>query len=165
MLLDSSGALHIESETLPQPASTEDAKPGRVCIAPERTDPGDRFLYHKTTHRPLYAGAFKGAQTAGFCDVLFLNERGEVTEGAISNIFIEKNGRWSTPPVECGLLAGVQRRHLLETQAGIEERILYPEDLKTADAVYLANAVRGLRRVAIDWKDQGLPAPPAAERP
>jgi para-aminobenzoate synthetase/4-amino-4-deoxychorismate lyase len=165
LLLDSTGDLHIESETLPQPASTEDAKPGRVRIAPERTDPGDRFLYHKTTHRPLYAGAFKAAQTAGFCDVLFLNERGEVTEGAISNVFIEKNGRLSTPPVECGLLAGVQRRHLLETQAGIEERILFPEDLKTADSVYLANAVRCLRRVAIDWEDQGLPVPPAAERP
>ena len=77
---------------------------GRVCLAAERTDPADRMLYHKTTHRPLYAHAFEQAARDGFDDALFLNLRGEVTEGAISNIFIEKDGRWFTPPVECGLL-------------------------------------------------------------
>ena len=64
----------------------------------------------------------------GFDDALFMNERGEVTEGAISNVFMEKDGRWLTPPVECGLLAGVYRRHLLETRAGVEERVLIAED-------------------------------------
>ena len=84
--------------------------------------------------------------------MLFLNLRGEVTEGAISNIFIEKDGRWFTPPVECGLLAGVYRRHLLEARPAIEQRVLYPDDLRQADAIYLANAVRGLRRAALDWE-------------
>ena len=55
--------------------------------------------------------------------------------------------QWSTPPVECGLLAGVFRRHLLETRPEIEERVLYLNDLRQADCVYIANAVRGLRRV------------------
>jgi len=111
------------------------------------------MLFHKTTHRPVYAAAFKAATEAGFGDVLFLNLRGEVTEGAISNIFIEKDGRWFTPPVECGLLAGVFRRHLLETRPGIEEKVLYPGDLRQADTVYLTNAVRGLRRAIIDWEN------------
>ena len=88
----------------------------------------------------------------GFCDVLFLNHRGEVTEGAISNIFIEKAGRWFTPPVECGLLAGVYRRHLIETQPGIEQRVLTMADLQNANAIYLTNAIRGLRRVTVDWE-------------
>ena len=88
----------------------------RVRFAPQRTDPADAMLYHKTTHRPLYQPAFAQAAAAGFDDVLFLNVRGEVTEGAISNVFIEKDGRWATPPVECGLLAGVYRRHLLATR-------------------------------------------------
>jgi para-aminobenzoate synthetase/4-amino-4-deoxychorismate lyase len=110
------------------------------------------MLFHKTTHRPLYAEALKSATQAGFDEVLFLNLRGEVTEGAISNIFVEKNGRWFTPPIECGLLAGVQRRHILETQPNIEEKVLYPQDLRQADAIYLSNAVRGLRPVVIDWE-------------
>ena len=86
--------------------------------------------------------------------MLFLNTRGELTEGAISNVFVEKNGRWLTPPVQCGLLAGVYRRHLLETQANVEEQVLLVEDLRGAEAVYICNAVRGPRRVAIDWAVQ-----------
>ena len=100
----------------------------------------------------MYAEAFKEAVNQGFDDVLFLNQRGEVTEGAISNVFIERDGRWLTPPVECGLLAGVCRRHLLETLEHVEERVLYAEDLRQADAVYLSNAARGLRKVEIVWE-------------
>ena len=83
--------------------------------------------------------------------MLFLNVRGEVTEGAISNVFVEKDGQWATPPVECGLLAGVYRRHLLATRPEMQERVLHLNDLRHADAVYIANAVRGLRRVTIVW--------------
>jgi para-aminobenzoate synthetase/4-amino-4-deoxychorismate lyase len=111
------------------------------------------MLFHKTTHRPLYAEALKAATQAGFDEVLFLNLRGEVTEGAISNIFVEKDGRWFTPPIECGVLAGIQRRHILETQPNVEEKVLYPQHLRQADAIYLSNAVRGLRPVVIDWED------------
>lgn len=149
LLLDPNGSLHITHELL-QPDATS-TQPLSVCIAADRTHSSDRFLYHKTTHRPLYQAGFKAAQAAGFADVLFLNEHGHVTEGAISTVFIEQAGHWFTPPVASGLLSGVFRRHLLATRPGIEERILTPEDLRSADAVYLANAVRGLRRVSIDW--------------
>jgi para-aminobenzoate synthetase/4-amino-4-deoxychorismate lyase len=153
LLLDPDGALRITCEPLSAVSFPAVAPLGRVRIASRRTDPQDRMLFHKTTHRPVYAQAFESATQAGFDDVLFLNQRGEVTEGAISNIFVEKDGRWFTPPVECGLLAGVYRRHLLETHPGVEERVLHLEDLRQADAIYLANAVRGLRRVVIDWED------------
>jgi para-aminobenzoate synthetase/4-amino-4-deoxychorismate lyase len=64
-------------------------------------------------------------------------------------VFIEKDGLWLTPRIESGLLAGVYRRHLLETRPEIEERVLYEDDLRNADAIYLANAVRGLRKVVL----------------
>jgi para-aminobenzoate synthetase/4-amino-4-deoxychorismate lyase len=112
------------------------------------------MLFHKTTHRPVYAAAWKAAAAAGCADVLFLNQSGELTEGAISNVFVEMGGCLFTPPLECGLLDGVYRRHLLKTRPGIEERILHLEDLQLADAIYLTNAVRGLRRVGIDWENQ-----------
>jgi len=151
LLLARDGTLEIAAEALPEIA--DPAKPARACLAQERTDSRDRMLFHKTTHRPLYARAFKKANEAGFDDVLFLNQCGEITEGAISNIFVERDGRWCTPPAPCGLLAGVYRRHLLETRKEIEEQVLSIEDLRQADAVYLANAVRGLRKVLIDWED------------
>ncbi len=148
LLLLGGGELQIADEVL-APGGAE--RVGRVRIAQYRTDPADPLLYHKTTHRAAYAQAFNEAARAGFDDVLFLNLRGEVTEGAISNIFVEKDGRWLTPPVECGLLPGVYRRHLLKTRPEIEERVLHEEDLRSADAIYLTNAVRGLRRVEIEW--------------
>ena len=150
LLLDSDGAVHIADEPLPN--INGPVQPGRVRIASQSTDPTDPMLFHKTTHRPVYAEAFKSATEAGFNEVLFLNNRGEVTEGAISTIFVERDGKWLTPPAECGLLAGVYRRHLLETRPEIEERVLSIEDLRQADTIYLANAVRGLRRVEIDWQ-------------
>jgi para-aminobenzoate synthetase/4-amino-4-deoxychorismate lyase len=82
-----------------------------------------------------------------------MNSRGEITECAMNNIFIEKDGCLVTPPVECGLLPGVHRRHLLETRPFTMERMLSLDDLRHADAIYLSNAVRGLRRVAITWED------------
>jgi para-aminobenzoate synthetase/4-amino-4-deoxychorismate lyase len=153
LLLDPAGCTHIEHEVLSKEVA--DAKPPRVSIAQHRTDSSDRMLFHKTTHRSRYARAFKAACEAGFCDVLFLNERGEVTEGAISNIFIEKAGRWLTSPIDCGLLPGVYRRHLLQTRPDVQEQILYLEDLKTADAIYLTNAVLGLRRMALPFETMG----------
>ena len=148
LLLNPEGAARIASSVLPD--SSED-QPARVCISTHRTDPADRFLFHKTTHRELYDRAFSRASAAGFADVLFLNQRDELTEGAVSNVFIEKSGLWYTPPLECGVLPGVYRRHLLATRAHIEEKILSLHDLKAADGVYICNAVRGLRRVVIDW--------------
>ena len=145
LLVDPEGSLHIEHAVI----STEPPQPARVCIASQRTDPSDPMLFHKTTHRPLYTRESKAASDAGFCDVLFLNYQGQVTEGAVCNVFIEKAGCWITPPVECGLLAGVYRRYLLETKPHIEQRILTLHDLQTANAIYLTNAVRSLRRVTL----------------
>jgi para-aminobenzoate synthetase / 4-amino-4-deoxychorismate lyase len=105
-------------------------------------------LRHKTTRRQLYDRQYAEARRQGFDEVLFLNERGEVTEGAISNVFIEKDGRWFTPPLACGLLPGIYRRHLLETKPA-REKILHLQDLAAADAVYICNAVRGCREVRI----------------
>ena len=146
LLLDNDGKLHITDEFL---SCAAEERIGRVCISSVRTDPADATLYHKTTHRKLYNDAFEHAVRDGFDDTLFLNQRGQVTEGAISNVFVVKDGRWFTPPVECGLLPGVYRRHLLETRSGVEEHVVSLDGLRSADAIYLCNAVRGLRRVVL----------------
>ena len=82
--------------------------------------------------------------------MVFRNERGELTEGAITNLFIEKEGRLPTPPVSCGLLPGTFRADLIERGHGrVQERILTLADLESADRIFLANSVRGL--VAAEW--------------
>ncbi len=149
LLLDAEGVTHIECDTLL--VSTDSDNPPRVCIATHRTDSANRFFFHKTTHRELYNRAHATARSLGFADVLFLNLRDQVTEAAVHNVFVENSGRWYTPPLDCGVLPGVYRRHLLSSRPNIEEKILTLNDLKAADGVYLCNAVRGLRRVTIDW--------------
>jgi para-aminobenzoate synthetase/4-amino-4-deoxychorismate lyase len=48
------------------------------------------------------------------------------------------------------LLPGTYRRHLLEIQPAAVEEILRLEDLASAGAIYICNAIRGCRKVALD---------------
>ena len=144
VLLERSGAVKVTHSLV-----EEQAGMGKIMVSAIRVSSGDRFLRHKTTCRQLYDQQYEQALRRGYEEVLFLNERGEVTEGAISNVFIEKEGRWFTPPVACGLLPGTYRRHLLETKPAAAEKTLQLEDLASADAVYICNAVRGCRKVTV----------------
>lgn len=142
MLLARNGAISLTSEPLaPGPRSVA------LTIATESTDSADPFLRHKTTRRNLYDRALADARARGFDDALFLNQRGEVTECAIHNVMIFKNGKFITPPIDCGVLPGVYRCHLLNAHAEIEEAVIGLDDLLTAERVYAFNSVRGLRRV------------------
>ncbi len=147
LLLDKNGRLSISQSEFWQDSVD---KMRYIAISDKKTNSSNIFLYHKTTNRALYESEYDRYRREGFADVLFENEKGEITEGAITNIFIEKNGIFLTPPVECGLLDGVYRRHLLRNGSGryIEKR-LKRNDLVEADAIYLSNSVRGLFRVQI----------------
>jgi para-aminobenzoate synthetase / 4-amino-4-deoxychorismate lyase len=120
---------------------------GSVCLSLERTSSRDVFLRHKTTQRKLYERQYAEAQANGLDDTIFMNEKGEITEGAISNIFIRRGDRLLTPPLSSGALHGVFRRHLLETTLHTEEHVLKLVDIQSADAVFLCNSVRGLWHV------------------
>lgn len=124
----------------------------KVALCPERTASSDMLLRHKTTSRAFYDQWKARAATWGFDEILFLNERGEVTEGAISNVFVALDGKLYTPPLACGLLPGVFRRQLLDNEDKAEEKILRLEDLQQAQGVYLCNSLRGLRRAEIDFR-------------
>ncbi|WP_167599222.1 aminodeoxychorismate synthase component I [Chlorobaculum sp. 24CR] len=124
-------------------------KPVRVCIAAELVDSGDPLLRHKSVARERCDRAFREAQEKGFGEALFLNERGEVTEGAISNILARIDGRWLTPPESSGLLNGVFRRYLLRTRPWIIEKAFTLDELRRADMVLVCNSLRGSRRAAV----------------
>ncbi|RME52479.1 MAG: hypothetical protein D6790_18660 [Caldilineae bacterium] len=128
----------------------EDDKPVyRVTFARERVDPSDPFLYHKTTRRVLYERAYLAGRAQGFDEVLLCNEAGAVTEGTRTNLFVERDGTLYTPPVEVGLLPGVFRAYMLTSRTDVVERVLYPEDVVTADRVYVCNALRGMKAVEL----------------
>lgn len=121
----------------------------RVKVSAVRVDPADEFYLHKTTHRPVYEQEREIATDEGYDEVIFVNVRGEITEGSITNVFVKKNGLLLTPPVSSGLLPGTFRGELLAA-GECRERILYPSSLQSADAVFLGNSVRRLVRAIVD---------------
>jgi para-aminobenzoate synthetase/4-amino-4-deoxychorismate lyase len=128
---------------------------GRVRISSVEVSSQDHYLYHKTTHRDVYDRELAAAVNAGFDDALFFNERGELTEGAIHNIFIVKDGVWKTPPVQCGLLPGTYRAKFLREHPDAVEDVLVLDDLIRADRIYLCNSVRGMQSVELANSDHG----------
>lgn len=151
LLLHRDGRTRISATPLDEPPGLDPLvrEPLPVAVfSAQQTDPGDIYLYHKTTVRGLYDMERQGAVERGCYEVLFTNSRGEATEGAISNIFIAGPGRLLTPPVASGLLAGTFRRSLLETGRAME-RVLTKQDVLAAEAVYTGNSVRGLVRVMV----------------
>jgi para-aminobenzoate synthetase/4-amino-4-deoxychorismate lyase len=136
LLVGRSGAIRLETSRLDKAAGKE---PFRVALARFPVDSRDRFLYHKTTNRRVYEDA---RATRPDCDdVILYNERGEITESTIANVVVEVGGKRLTPPVKCGLLAGVFRAHLLET-GQVEEGLVTVDDLRRASRIFMVNSVR-----------------------
>jgi para-aminobenzoate synthetase / 4-amino-4-deoxychorismate lyase len=144
MRLDRWGRISLETARL-----EEERLPLRAGISERHTDSHEMFLRHKTTRRELYDEAYRRATSEGLADYIFTNERGEVTEGAVSNIFLLTGDSLVTPPLHCGLLNGVYRQHVINTQPGVRQEIIRLSDLAGADAIYLCNAVRGMRKVTL----------------
>ena len=115
----------------------------KVIISKSRIDSKNKFQYFKTTNRFLYNREHKKYSSKGYFDVIYLNEHSELAEGAITNIFIYKNGTISTPPLNSGILSGVYRRYLLKNNSMIRESKLHIEDLLESDKIVLTNSVRG----------------------
>jgi para-aminobenzoate synthetase / 4-amino-4-deoxychorismate lyase len=112
----------------------------RVELATTAVDSTDRFLFHKTTRRQTDRD-----------NVIFWNERGEVTESSIANLVVPIDGELFTPPIESGLLAGVFRNHLLAS-GEIKERVITVQELCAADEVFLINSVRRWMKVVFSRK-------------
>jgi para-aminobenzoate synthetase / 4-amino-4-deoxychorismate lyase len=160
LLLDKMGHISVTSTPLPRAeyygsqgfeALVSQETDVTVTLHPDFVPSNDVFLRHKTTVRTHFNKAFKLAQKAGHLDAIFLNERGHVTEGAISNIFIYKEGLIITPPESDGLLPGILRAEILKNldATQIKERSLTVGDLRSADRIIIGNAVRGLRLVRL----------------
>lgn len=103
------------------------------------------ILRHKTSLRDTYDAARAEYERAEADEVLLLNERGEICEGTITNVFLEAgDGLLITPPLSCGCLAGVLRTSLICTRKARVGHVS-PEDLAIGP-FYLGNSLRGLVR-------------------
>ena len=107
LAVDAVGAIGVTHQPLP-------ANPAfwRVVLSPLRLDSADPWLGIKTSRRPVYDRA-RAALPEGTDEAILLNERGEVCEGTITNLFLRRGDRLLTPPLSCGLLPGVPTRYVV----------------------------------------------------
>ena len=115
----------------------------KVIISEKRISSKNKFQYFKTTNRKLYDDEYRKWNDKGFFDVIFLNEKGKLAEGAISNIFLKIGDKWITPKIECGILNGIEREEMLKENSNIRESLISIEDLKKAESIILTNSLRG----------------------
>ncbi|MBN8218240.1 MAG: chorismate-binding protein [Spirochaetes bacterium] len=121
-----------------------------VRLAPERVSSGDPFLFHKTTRRDRWERWRVLAEKEDLADYLFLNERGELTEGTIHSLRVELDGKILTPALGCGLLPGILRQEGLDS-GELTEAVLTPADLRRATRLWIGNAIRPWREVGVLW--------------
>lgn len=139
LLMANDGELQISTAPLP----ALQARP-LVALASVTLDSNELLLQHKTTHRPWYDPTTQWlAAHHDFFDLIFINERAELCEGSRSNVYVKQGDDWLTPPLACGLLGGVMREHLLNTQQ-VREAVLTRADFEQPAArLRLSNGLRG----------------------
>ena len=118
----------------------------KVAIAVERVRSDDPWRRLKTTERGVYDRARAGLPE-DVDEWLFLNEREELVEGTITNLFIDRGEGLETPSVSSGALPGCLRAELLETGQA-REAVLKLVDLDGAE-LWMGNSLRGLIRVEL----------------
>lgn len=139
LMLARSGAIAIESRTLPEPP----ARPVEVALVDLPVPASDFRLRHKTSDRAFYDAA---RARSGCFETLFVDGEGFLTEGSFTSLFVERGGTLLTPPSSRPILPGILRAQLIE-QGDAEEAELKPADL---DGIfYIGNAVRGLMRARL----------------
>ncbi len=134
------GTIQVETSTLEKEELQPD--PLKLCVDHKPVISSDVGLFHKTTDRRRYedrAGRHRQAD-----DVVLVNERGEVTETTRANLAVRVDGRWWTPPLDCGLLPGVERAELLAS-GRLTERTVTVDQLHRADEVATFSSLRGWR--------------------
>jgi len=141
---------HIESSIAPV-ISAQEPVPLTIAHLPVNSD--NIYLYHKTTRRQFFEEELRSS--SGGMDVILWNENGYLTETTSANLVLLKNGRYLTPDVSCGLLAGTFRNHLLEKKI-IEEARLKIEDLFDSDKIFRINSVRMWQRCEIVNADSAI---------
>ena len=130
------------------PYGIEDYNRGfSIKLSEVRRNSTSKLTYLKSTCYIENIMEKEKAKDEGFDEVIFLNERGELTEGATSNIYFIKNNKICTPKVSCGLLDGIIRGWI-KNNFQVEEGCYNIEDLRNSEGIFISNSLLGIMRVS-----------------
>lgn len=103
------------------------------------------FTNAKCAERNIYDAALKWAADNHLDDAVIFNDRGEICDTGIYNIWLLKHNRLLTPPLSSLPVSGVFRTWLIRnTVFPVTEQVLTEKDLYEAEQILLTNAVRGM---------------------
>lgn len=105
----------------------------------------------KSTSYAVNMAAIRTARAAGAEDAVLVSADGQVLEGPTSTVVLAVRGTLVTPPLEVGILPGTTAAALFRAAAAAgvptETRPVTVEELRGADAAWLASSVRLLVRL------------------
>lgn len=144
LILTPEGEIKVEAIPFHHQFSPEQSL--RIGLIKRKT-PINVFHFHKTTFREEYDAARHLACDKGLDEIIFYNEKGELLEGTITNVFWKKGHLFYTPPLSLGILPGILRESLLREKKALEKVITLEDLFKGEGCFYVGNSLRGLGKV------------------
>ncbi len=122
-----------------------------VVISDYKQNPSDPLCGHKTTCYWARLLALENARRLRAAESLWFTTGNHLAEGSISNVFIVKNNRLYTPPLNTPVLPGIARKTVCELagENNIElvQQPINVNELLAADEVFLTNVIMELMPV------------------
>lgn len=118
----------------------------RLTVSPYRTNSQSSLAGVKSCNYLEKLMTLDEAKTRGFDEAIMLNERDEVTSGAMANVFWLKDDVLFTPSLKTGCLPGTTREFVMENLDCHEVEVTLDE-MYLADAIFLTSAGLGLAQV------------------
>ena len=118
----------------------------RAEISKVRRNETSPLVYHKTLNYGDCILEKRAAMAAGIHEMIFINTKGQISEGTVSNIFFVRKNTVYTPQLSCGLLPGILRSYIME-RFPVTETIIYPDELVYYDECFVTNSLMGIMPV------------------
>lgn len=133
----------------PIPYSDQDYQDGfKVCLLKQPRNEHSPCVGIKSANAIETLLGRQEAGTQGAREGIWLNTKGDLTEGTVSNLFFVKDGVLCTPALDCGCLPGTRRSIILECAGSlgipVNEGHFGVEELTQADEVFLTNSLMGI---------------------
>ena len=138
---------NLVMQTRPNPyGAARYARGFRMDFSAVRRNETSPLTGHKTLNYGDCILEHRAAAAVGMDERIFLNTRGKIAEGTVSNLFLVSGGRIYTPALSCGLLPGVLRAYILERYR-VEEGEIDPRELGSFDECFVTNSLMGVMPV------------------
>jgi branched-chain amino acid aminotransferase len=93
------------------------------------------------------------ARTNGFDEALVTSSDGKICEGAVTNVLLRISGKWCTPPLSDGVLAGVMRALVIEN-CDVTVRSIAASEIGNIESGFLLSSLRIAQPIAsIDCRE------------